>query len=446
MMGTFRFRALVLAGVAWIALVEDPRLHAQDERLPESVRIGLVRYGDLDPLAVTWSGSTEATPLGREKIPAKMLAGLISARNNAYQLAFREGRLYQRTQRKFDGSSKPYTSEMAFDGTVLYGGYPGRAQQDPQDSPSLVKWLPTRDGPEANYWIDEYLRAAGVRVATRNRELVLPWRPQAELLALLTEGGHVVAVTPTELDGRAVVRVQVTAPDLRTAVPPVNDPSSLADLEQQLRRNPDLNETEVQRQLTMARKRQGGRPALKRRYDFLFDPKIAYAVRRLEIRDDDGHLLSRSDCNEHEQLAGRRLWLPRLCRVQEYTYENLYDEETVPYVFPSALYINEFKVADFDVTPWPDERFMLRYSTSGTRINDATVPGTTGQHGISYRIPADPKQLDAVIAAAQAQYRARLQATRWAPSIKMLFLVLNGAVVIGVAAYIFARRRRVRHA
>lgn len=445
MIGTCRFRLLMLAALAWIALVGARRLHAQDERLPESVRTGLVGYGDLDPLAVSWSGSTEATRLGREKIPAKMLASLISARNNAYQLAFRQGRLYQRTQRKFDGSEKPYTSEMAFDGTVLYGGYPGRAEQGPQDSPSLVKWLPTRDDHEGSYWIDEYLRAAGVRMAMRNRELLLPRRPQAELLALLTEGGHVVAVTSTELDGGAVIRVQVTAPDLRTAVP-VSDPSAMADLERQLRRNPNLNETEIQRQLRTARKRQG-RTALKRRYDFFFDPKIAYAVRRVEIRDDDGQLLSRSDCSEHEQLGGRPLWLPRLCRVQEYTYESLYDEETaVPYVFPSPLYINEFKVTDFDVTPWPDDRFMLRYSRPGTRINDATVPGTTGQHGISYRIPADPKQLEDVIAAAQAQYGAQLQATRWAPSIKTLFLVLNGAVVISVAAYIFARRRRGRHA
>jgi hypothetical protein len=433
------FRGLALAGAVWTMVLNGDRVHAQNEPLPESVRNGLVAYRELDSLGVTWSGSTVATPLGRAKIPAARLNTFISATNNVYQLAFREGRLYQRCERNFDGSSKPYADEHAFDGTVLYGGHPGPAQPNAKERPVLTKWLPTKDEPEANYWVDDYFRAAGVRLATRNRELILPWRPRSELLSLLSETGHVVALSETELDGRPVIRVQVLAPDLRTAVPR-SDQSAIDILEGQLGLNPKLNETEVQRQLKLAKRQ--GRPPLKRRFEFFLDPKIAYAVRRFETRDDDGRLLTRSDCTEHEQLHGRALWLPRLCRVEQYTFQDLHDEETlVPYVFPSPLYVSEFRVTTFDVKRWPDERFVLQYAP-GTNVNDATLPGTKGQDGISYRLPADPQQLENVIAKAQAEHQARLSSATKTSWIRILFLVLNGIVAIGVAAFFLARRRR----
>jgi hypothetical protein len=53
----------------------------------------------------------------------------------------------------------------------------------------------------------------------------------------------------------------------------------------------------------------------------------------------------------------------------------------IPRTFESPLYVNHFKVSEFDVRPWPDGRFELKYTTPGTEVNDATLPGVTGKDG-----------------------------------------------------------------
>ena len=94
-----------------------------------------------------------------------------------------------------------------------------------------------------------YFRAAGIRLPTRVKELVLPWRPQSELLALLAEGGRVEATGPANLDGTPLTRVRVSARDWRLQ----GVPTDLSGLESQLRSN-GIAEEEIQRRLGVARK------------------------------------------------------------------------------------------------------------------------------------------------------------------------------------------------
>jgi hypothetical protein len=380
--------------------------------------------------------------MGREKIAANVLANIIAYGSKAQQYAFHEGRVYLRRERK--GGDKR-TNEISFDGNVLYLGNPGEKRpKDAKPGGVLLKWLPGKDDPDGSYFSDDYFRAAGVRMPTRVRQLAVPWRPQSELLALLAEGGRVEATGPADLDGRPLLRVQVTAKDWRLQGRPID----LAGYERILRMPGGVPEEEVQRKLRVARKVQE-RPAPQRRYDFYFDPERAYAVRRLETRDEAGRLLTRADCTEHEQLTGRVVWMPRQCRVEAYTctVSGLQDEETlIPYVFGSPLYVTQFRVSAFDVKPWPDDRFELKYTAPGTSVQDATFPEVEGTNGVSYEVPANPEQLGAVIETARAQYRARATAEKRSGTLKVLFLTVNGALVVGLVAYFVVRRRKARSA
>ncbi len=421
---------MALVAAACITLVGDHRLQAQDTGLPESVRVGLARYADLDPLAVTWSETTEATLLGREKIAPKMLSAYIN-RNNVLQLAFRDGRMYM-GRNPVSGKARV---EIAFDRSVFYMGDPAKGPQDSKNKPSLIRSMPGQKPPKTSYFEDGYFRAAGIRLPRYVEELVLSWRPQSELLALLAEGGRVEATGLTELDGRKLMCVQVTAQDLSKQYPPAD----LAELEKQLRVMSSvakLSEEDIQKRLASARKAQTARPP-QRRFDFYFDPERGYAVRHLDTRDETGRLLTRSDCTEHEQMTDRDVWLPRRCRVEHYTFVGMEDQ-----VFGSPLYADRYEVSAFDLKPWPDERFELKYTTPGTRVNDKTFPEVKGDFGVTYEIPANPQQLDEVIAAARGKYLAEANADKRSHTFRILFLVLNGVGLSVLVIYLVVHRRK----
>jgi hypothetical protein len=397
---------LARAFAACLTLIEAPRLYAQDADLSESLRLALGRYADLAPLAVTWTQTTEATSMGREKIAADMLAKNLRDGSFVQQLAFRDGRIYMRRETKGDSSWPPRTEEIAFDRNLFfaahnlfYAGNPGNA--DLRDRPYLHKWLPKNDDPQASYFRDDYFRAVGVRLPTRTKELASSWHPQSELLALLAEGGRVEAVSPANLDERPLVRVQVVL------------------------------------------RRIDGKKYPLRRYDFYLDPERGYTIRRHETRDEAGRLLIRFDCTEFEQLSGRLLWMPHLCRVTEYVLERVQDEKnSISDIFTSPLYVKVIRVNALDVQPWPDDRFQLKCLTPGVYVNDASFPETTGKDGVFYQIPANPQRLDEVIALRRAFYQAWRKAEKKSRPLRVLFLVLNGVGLASIAVCYFRRRRK----
>jgi hypothetical protein len=84
---------LPLVVAACLTLIEGSRLHAQDSALPPPIRLALVRYSELPPLAVTWTQTTEAISIGRERIAAHMLDRTLRDGSFVQQLAFRDGRM-----------------------------------------------------------------------------------------------------------------------------------------------------------------------------------------------------------------------------------------------------------------------------------------------------------------------------------------------------------------
>jgi hypothetical protein len=432
----------VLSAAAGLVLFGWPRLHAQVTDLPDPVRAALARSAALDPLAVTWSQTTEVAPMGREKLDPRLLEHMTDPGNQVLQLAFRDGRIYQRLEFSVEPSRPPRKEEKAFDRRVLYGG---RQQEpwSPYGRAMIHKWIPANDRPEVSYFADDYFRAAGIRIATHNQELVRPWHPQSELLATLAEGGRVESTAQADLDGVPLLRVRVTATDLSLQGFPI-DGSELEKLEKHLR-FVGYTEQEVQRHVDLAR-RVPTRKAPQRQYDFYLDPGRAYAVRRCETRDDAGHLVARADCTEHEPLEGRGIWMPRRGRVEYYTYSDLRDEATsLPHVFESPLYSSTFRVTAFDLQPWPEDRFALNYTAPGTFVNDATLPGVKGKDGVFYEIPAIPGQLDQVIEGARARYLSRADTGKWPSSVRAI-LVANGVLLAGAAVLFALRWRKARRA
>jgi hypothetical protein len=403
------------AVVTCVILIAGSRLTTQDAKLPESVRLALVRYTDLGPLAVTWTQTVEATATGREKVAGEVLGKLLGDDPIVQQFAFRDSRIYVRRETNSGSSWPPRTIEIAFDRELLYAAhdlfYAGDLRnRTPQDLPYLHKWLLRNDGPEASYFRDDYFRAVGIRLPTRIKELVPSWHPQSELLALLAEGGRIEAIGPANLDGRPLIRVQAQQ---RSA-----DGVSIQSL--------------------------GTRNNAQRRYDFYFDPKRGHAVRRLEVRDEAGRLLTRSDCLEFEQLGQRPFWAPRLCRVEEYTLAGAGTEENVlSDVSASPLYVKKIQVNAFDVRPWPEERFRFKSTTPGVYVNDASFPEIKGTDGVFYQVPANPQRLDEVIAVRRVFHQRWMSAEKRSRPLKVLFLVLNG---VGLAALVVSRilRRRRR--
>jgi hypothetical protein len=445
-MNTYVANRIAQAVMVCMMLAKGTHLWAQEPSLPESVRVALVQYMHLEPLAVTVSQTAEVGEAGQQKLAKELMERTIAAHTNVQQIAFRDGRLYVRRERMIKGNAASYTTpeifEFAFDRSVLYMGRPHKISKTPMDSPMLHKILPKNDHPDGSYASLEYMHAAGIRLPTRVKDLVGAWHPQSEILALLAEGGQVQMTGSAKVEGRSLVRVQLTAKDLTLQ----GTKEDLSKLERTVRLREGITEEGVQRELTTARRR-GERSAPLRRHDFYLDPERGYAVRRLEITDEAGRLLMRSDCTDHEHLTGRTVWLPRRCRMEVYCIGEMLDEETMmPRAFGSPLYVNHFEVSKLDLQPWPDERFELNYTMPGTQVNDGTLPEVKGRSGVRYTIPANSNELDTVVEEARRKYQRSVDAGRWSPTVRLMFLIFNVLLLVGFAAYYVVRRRKARSA
>jgi hypothetical protein len=83
----------------------------------------------------------------------------------------------------------------------------------------------------------------------------------------------------------------------------------------------------------------------------------------------------------------------------------------------------------------PPEKFTLNYDKPGTAIADARLPGAEKAEGgrIDYRVPADPKDLDEAVRAAQERsgyVPPRRPLFVWVIGISIAFGVLAGVIVL----------------
>jgi hypothetical protein len=135
-----------------------------------------------------------------------------------------------------------------------------------------------------------------------------------------------------------------------------------------------------------------------KRHSFTIDRSLGCAVVSWSRRDSGGRLLLDAQSSGFQQIAGKPLWLPKVCKVAHYTWESTaHQPEADP------LLVQEYLVTSTDSADLGQTDFRLRIDIPGTHVADASLPGAEDQpdQHVHYTIPADPKQLDAGIGAAR---------------------------------------------
>jgi hypothetical protein len=101
------------------------------------------------------------------------------------------------------------------------------------------------------------------------------------------------------------------------------------------------------------------------------------------------------------------------------------------------------EVSKFSTEPVPESQFTLDYKEPGTLVADYTLPEAKhSQGGVTYRIPADPRDLDKAIAEARDFTREAAGAADKRSRLRVVILVANGIAMLVFAAYLVIRYRR----
>jgi hypothetical protein len=137
-----------------------------------------------------------------------------------------------------------------------------------------------------------------------------------------------------------------------------------------------------------------------------------------------------------------QLWLPKRVDVDCHTWFSIPDE-----ISTGTLLHEAFSVERLDRAEIPLEQFRLKYTVRNTMIFDYTLPNPKHpDEGVSYLVPANPADLDAVIqhAVEGTPYRPTesLHDSTWSHR-RTAFVLVNVAAII-VLIVIFLIRRRAR--
>jgi hypothetical protein len=270
--------------------------------------------------------------------------------------------------------------EISFDGQAAYNG--NLACQPPMVRIDSIERMVT-DAGNVDLTRQHYLREAGYVLPSRPSEVRDKQPARSILLSLLAEGAKVVRVGQEAIDGATNATVEVQRGD------------------QQVR--------------------------------FYLDPARNYAVRRREERLKSGELAVVTDCTEFTKLPRSGLWLPKRIEV---TWN--WRPEAPTLVKPRLL-IETYTVSELSDEPIPDSQFVLKYEEPGSFISDSRISGAEKVEGgrITYQQPANPADLEEVIAAAKGDYRPSSRA-------KVLWRVLgaNAALLAAAVGFIVWRHRR----
>jgi hypothetical protein len=428
----------ILIPIAWIlGLVGSSRMAAQETVLPQPIKEALDRYKELKTLSVTWTEEAHRGPSGIAKFgePSSTKSGLPPVRH----LDWQEGKLYWRRiigGREWKGGPGIRRDEYAFDGRIWAGGCPDQVASDgKRRTPGLQIELAAEREPNAGtLGVDVFDQPMGIRFPRGAGELLRAKPVVSQLLFMLENGGQLTAVGPAQIDGRAMTRVVVRADNPQWQIVQKTD---LAALEKSLRANAANDERTIKGKLAIAKRRKETTPRTLQ-YVWYLDAELGYAVRRFEVLTEDGRRRSQSECTDHQQLPGHKIWPPWKCRTDEY----------FTYADPGELYPTPFRtelidVLEFETKPVPEAQFSLNYTIPGTRITDKTLPeAKLAQAGVTYVVPSNPEDLDRVIEEARtlAQLKASRAARVW--WFKMLVIVGNILALAAVVACVVVRYRR----
>lgn len=254
-------------------------------------------------------------------------------------------------------------------------------------------------------------------------------RANSEILSLLEQGGRLEAVATVVAEGRKLLRIEINAD---------NPVKKTAERLSRASEEGIRSDTPEQRQLLKARmERQLGAPAT-RKFVYLLDPALHYAVRQQEEWYEPNSLLRRCVASHFQKLSDRQLWLPWKCEIDYYTFD------TLPGVVSQEPIVSEtFDVSQVGVGRVADSSFVINSSEPGTRVNDGTLADAKqDRHGYTrYVIPARAADLAQVIEMAKRGGPASLPNNGgW--SYGKSFIAINAVVVLALASFLFVRRQR----
>jgi hypothetical protein len=425
---------LVVVLFFFLDAIGAKRLPAQDVILPEPARNALTRLTELESLSVKWSWWSQLTEFGRAKLGAGESGP--QALPDVCYLVWQAGKIYKRQS---DGG-RPWTApgarrdEFAFDGRILATGCPDQLSDGKPTSPVLSISLAS-DKPDAEYFGATDFQPMGIHIPQRLGELLRAKQLQSHVLFLLEHNGLLTSAEPAQIDGRSVVRIVMIVDNPRWGVVQKMD---LGKIEKTLRDARTYSEPEIQKKIASI-KRANELTSRKLKYVVDLDSDLGYAVRRWQQLSEDGRLRTQSDCTEHEKLPGYEIWLPRKCRTDYYIYEGTFPGE----VFDTPLEITLMDVSEFGTKPVADEQFTLKYTIPGTQITDYTLPESKlGSGGVSYRIPANPEDLDSAVEEARELTQAMAGRDKWSNALKMALLVGNVVALGGFLVFFVVRYRR----
>ncbi len=389
----------VSAVFLWLSVTVRPCAAAD---IPAQIRQALESNARaLSPITIAWE-RTRTSDLPRPKA-LSMLAGETSSvfLPQESRLMWDNGRFYaDRVSQsvpldirpggritELKGSPPRRTRvETAFDGQKSYCG----TKTDVAGSPPVLvidppTYMATR-GKGDRFHNAEFLYHCGLHIPERAGEFAAKEPAKSLPLYLIEHGASVVGVGSDQVDG-----VKCTTLDLRSAK---------ADIQ------------------------------------FLLDPAKGYAVRR-RVEKTMGELAVRADSSNFIEVPGSGLWMPKTVEVEWHIWPNSLTKPV-----KEAVVRETFRVSELNSKPIPPTQFVLKYDEPGTTVADGSLEGEKDSEGrVTYRVPADPSQLDEVIksAAAGKNYRPTIVSFRRNFIIANVLLIL---IVIGVVWWRVGRKSR----
>ncbi len=135
--------------------------------------------------------------------------------------------------------------------------------------------------------------------------------------------------------------------------------------------------------------------------------------------------------SEFVELPPPHLWLPRQCRVFDYTYFGIPD--TVP---KEPIMVSDFAAKELSHKTWPADQFRIDLKpgaiVADTSPEAARIPGAklnSGFGGYAYRIAPTAEDLDRLVGVSRAR--------------RLAVAVVTGCVLIVLVIVFVNRRRRI---
>jgi hypothetical protein len=395
-----RYRSILgLLSVVSALNVPSTEASAADVSLPPDVAAALGRNAAaIDPITIEWETQFEfPKPVPRELQNKEMPV----SRECGQVYRFQGGRVHAlvkfcRLEPTTGESTFTHVSDLSFDGQAVFAGAGKAAVRGRRNSVLMIQTL---DSYERSHFfvLPTYLFHAGFWFAARYSELGR--QPESLVLYLLNHGGTVREVSHIAEGARSETRLEIAAP--HPSYP-----------------QPEGSWT----------------------WRFALDETHGMAVRGMEEWTPDGKLARKTENEEFDKLSNAPGWVPRSSLVEEH----FLPKKTEPppgLMFPAAVVKAHLHVKEHDEHKLDAKDFIISYDEAGTLVSDnRPLEARNRPNGkIVYEIPANPADLDKVIAGAKAPPASGSVVSKWT-----VLAVANVAALMTLCTAILIRRMRRR--